>query len=670
MSDPHYPHLCSPVQIGHLQLASRVLMGSMHTGLEDGYDGYRRLAAFYVERVRGGVPLIVTGGMAPNFRGRLALPSSQLSWRWQLGKHRYLTDAVHAAGGHICLQILHAGRYAMHPFCVAPSAVRAPISRYTPRALSVRAIERTIDDFVCSAELAQRAGYDGVEIMGSEGYLINQFISRHCNRRADDWGGSFDNRCRFALEIVRRIRQRTGRQFVLMFRLSMLDLLADGSTWEEVVRLACALEQAGVDVINTGIGWHEVRIPTIAASVPRAAFSWVTARLKRHVAVPLISCNRINTPQLAERIVASGDADMVSMARPLLADADFVNKAAAGQAGLINTCIACNQACLDQVFQGRRASCMVNPRAGRETELHYRPVREQKHIVVIGLGPAGLACAGIAAQRGHRVTAFEAGDIGGQFNLARRIPGKQEFGETLRYFRQQLDVHAVEIHEHTRATAMRVAALQADTVVLATGVVPRRPAIEGIDHASVMSYAEAILDPDAVGERVLILGTGGIGFDVAVMLIEHGHELPDWYAQWGVDKQFRHAGGLMPATELQTRHRITMLQRSRGRPGARLGKTTGWIHRLRLRQAGVEFVTGVQYRRIDDNGLHLVDNGKARLLAADTVITCTGQQSNRSLFSSLHQAGCDVRCIGGAKKAAEIDAVRAIREGVELAASL
>ena len=670
MTEPAYPHLFTPLQLGGLQLGNRVLMGSMHTGLEEMRGGYKKLAAFYGERARGGVELIVTGGISPDFRGRLALPTSQLSWRWQLGKHRYLTEAVHDAGSHICLQILHAGRYAMHPFSVAPSAIRAPISRFTPRALSDAGVHRSIQHFVNTAQLAQQAGYDGVEIMGSEGYLINQFISAHTNQRNDAWGGSFERRMRFAVEIVRRTREAVGSDFLLMFRLSMLDLLQDGSSLEEVVQLAQAVEQAGADVINTGIGWHEVRIPTIAASVPRAAFTWVTAKLKPHVSIPLITSNRINMPDVAEHILAQGEADMVSMARPFLADAEWVNKARAAQTESINTCIACNQGCLDHVFQARRASCLVNPRAGYETELLYEKTTAPKTIVVVGLGPAGLSAASVAASRGHRVIAFEAGGIGGQFNLASKIPGKEEFVETLRYYRQQLKHYDVDVRANTTASVDDIVRLQPDAVVLATGVTPRTPDIEGIDHPCVMSYVEAIHGDKSVGENVLIIGAGGIGFDVATLLVEQSLPQHDWYSLWGVDRQYQYRGGVTTPLPLKLSRRITMLQRKTGKPGAHLGKTTGWIHRLTLRRAGVQFVSGVRYLKIDDAGLHVMHEGETKVLAADSIITCAGQLSNRALLDALQQAGCEVHVIGGASRAAEIDAERAIREGAELGASL
>ncbi len=671
MTHPLYPHLFEPLRLGEVCLPNRVLMGSMHTGLEELRGGYKKLAAFYAERAAGGVGLIVTGGVSPNFCGRLLLKGAQLSHRWQLGKHRQVTRAVHDAGGRICVQLLHAGRYAAHPFAVAPSRLRAPISPFTPRALSTRAIEATIEDFAHSAQLARDAGYDGVEVMGSEGYLINQFLCAHSNQRNDDWGGDFARRARFALEIVRRMRARLGKDFIIIYRLSLLDLLPDGSHWHEVEQLAQAIEAAGASMINSGFGWHEVRIPTIAASVPRAAFTFASVRLKDSLSIPLITSNRINTPELAEQILRKGEADMVSMARPFLADSEFMRKAQAAQASRINTCIACNQGCLDQVFNKKRATCMVNPRACYETELNYAPVQHAKHIVVVGLGPAGMACACIAAERGHRVSAFEADTLGGQLNLAVRVPGKDEFKETLRYFAQQLKHTGVELHIGTRATATQLYALHADAYVISTGVSPRIPDIAGITHAKVVSYVDVINARVVVGEAVAIIGAGGIGFDVATLLAHA--EAEDWYQQWGIDISDTSAYGLLAKPECYTTpaaRKIYLCQRSGDKPGAQLGKTTGWIHRLSLRRAGVEMLNAVTYQRIDDAGLHIVRNGEAITLAVDHVIICAGQLPQAALADELTQLGCRVHRIGGAHRAIELDAVRAIRQAAELAARL
>lgn len=690
MSGTHYPQLLAPLDLGFTQLKNRVIMGSMHTGLEESWAGHKKLAAFYEERARGGVALIVTGGVSPTFRGRLALQSSQLSWRWQLGKQRVITRAVHEAGSLICLQLLHAGRYALHPFAVAPSALRSPISPFTPEALSPRQIEHTIEAYVNSAMLAREAGYDGVEIMGSEGYLINQFVCQHSNRRQDDWGGHFENRMRLAVEIVRRVRERVGPDWVVIFRLSMLDLLKDGSRWEEIVMLAQAIEQAGASIINTGIGWHEVRIPTIAASVPRAAFSWVTARLKQSVSLPLVASNRINTPEVAESILAQGEADLVSMARPLLADAEFVNKAAQDQSATINTCIACNQGCLDRVFKGQRATCLVNPRACYETELVYTKTHRPKKVIVVGLGPAGLACASIAAQRGHQVIAYDAAESGGQLNLAVRVPGKQEFYETLRYFNNQLDLYGVEVHTHTEISADLLNQAGADVIVLATGVKPRNIELEGIDHPIVLTYTEVVSGAAVAGDRVAIIGAGGIGFDVAELLTHEtgtSESREQWLRDWGIDRDYRAQGGLLGLSEIsserlsttqpvvaqQTRIRpdrkVYMLQRKSGKPGRDLGKTTGWIHRMLVKQAGVEMLSGVGYQRIDDRGLHIIHQGKERCLEVDNVVICAGQLPNTELSEAL-VTGIPVHSIGGCDQARELDAERAIRQGAELAARL
>jgi 2,4-dienoyl-CoA reductase (NADPH2) len=671
MSNKHYPYLLEPLDLGFTTLKNRVLMGSMHTGLEDVRGGYKKLAAFYEERARGGVGLIVTGGVSPNFRGRLAMNASQLSWRWQLPHHHYVTRAVHGAGGKICLQILHAGRYAMHPFAAGASAIRAPISPITPKALSSRQVERTINSFVKTAKLAKQAGYDGVEVMGSEGYLINQFICEHTNQRSDEWGGSFENRMRFATEIVRRTREAVGKKWIIIFRLSMLDLLKDGSNWQEVIMLAQAIERAGATLINTGIGWHEVRIPTIAMSVPRGAFTWVTHKLKESVNVPLITSNRINTPELAEEIIEQGKSDMVSMARPFLADAEFVRKAEQGKSSNINTCIACNQGCLDHVFQKQRATCLVNPRACYETELEYVKTQSPKKVVVVGLGPAGLACASIAAQRGHEVVAYEAERMGGQLNLAVQVPGKKEFHETMRYFKNSLEENNVVVNIGSKVTSEYLQKMDCDVIVIATGVKPRVPEIDGINHSKVMLYKDVFGNRPGVGKKVAVIGAGGIGFDVATLLL-HGDVTDDqWLHEWGIDTSYKERGGLLKKPEAAIlRRKVTMLQRKQGKMGKSLGKTTGWIHRVSLRKAGVEMISGVDYQRIDDKGLHYLKDGKECVLDVDTVVICAGQLSERSLEDDLQGYGKQVYVIGGANEAAELDAERAIRQGVELAVRL
>lgn len=669
-----YPTLLTPLDLGFTQLKNRVLMGSMHTGLEEEKGGFDKLAAFYAERARGGVALIVTGGIAPNLRGRLVPHGSQLSFPWQVAKHKKVTGAVHQEGGKIALQILHAGRYAYHPFSLAPSAIRAPISPFKPRAMSERQIRGTIRDFASTAALAKAAGYDGVEVMGSEGYLINQFICERTNQRSDGWGGSSENRMRFPLEIVRAIRERVGTDFIIIFRLSMLDLVEKGSSLEEVIALGKALEQAGVSLINTGIGWHEARIPTIATSVPRGAFSWVTAELKKHLTVPLITTNRINTPEVAERILAQGEADMVSMARPFLADPEFVIKAAENRADEINTCIACNQACLDHVFKQKRASCLVNPRACFETELTFGRVPQPKKLAVVGAGPAGLAFACYAAERGHQVSLFDqAPTIGGQFNFAKQIPGKEEFHETLRYFARRLEKCGVELYLGQRQSAESLLGGGFDEVILATGIRPRTPNIPGIDHPKVLSYLDVLRDGKPVGNKVAVIGAGGIGFDVAEFLVEKkvegsaDHHRDHWLREWGIDKSLGERGGLMTPVIDAPERQIWLLQRKESKVGDGLGKTTGWIHRTVLKNRKVQMLSGVQYLRIDDEGLHIQVGEARQCLPVDQVIICAGQEPLRELQAGLQAAGKPVHIIGGADVAAELDAKRAIRQGAELA---
>jgi len=678
MSSRPYPHLLAPLDLGFTTLSNRVLMGSMHTGLEDRAEDYPRLAEYFAERARGGVGLIVTGGIAPNIAGWAKPFAGKLTNSREVARHRLITDAVHAEGGKVCMQILHTGRYAFHPLSVAPSRLKAPISPFTPRSLTRFGISRQIAAFARCARLAQEAGYDGVEVMGSEGYFINQFIAARTNRRTDEWGGSYENRIRLPLEIVRRVRRAVGRDFIIIYRLSMLDLVEGGSSWEEIVQLARAVEEAGATLINTGIGWHEARIPTIATMVPRAAFTWVTRKLKGEVAIPLVTSNRINDPSVAESVLAAGDADMVSMARPLLADAAFVKKAAEGRADEINTCIACNQACLDNVFEQKTASCLVNPRASHETELVYAPAMRPKRIAVVGAGPAGLACATIAAGRGHAVTLFEASEeVGGQFNMAKRVPGKEEFQETLRYFNRQIELTGVTRRLGTRVTAEELMAGGFDEVVIATGVSPRMPAIDGIEHPKVMSYVDVLLNGRAVGGSVALIGAGGIGFDVAEYLC-HDRASNDeddpterFMRDWGVDTTLSHRGGLAGnfGQGLPSARKIFLLQRKPTPPGRGLGKTTGWIHRTELKRRGVEMIAGVSYERIDDAGLHISTASGTRLLEVDNVVICAGQDSSRSLAEHLESAGRKAHVIGGAKLAAELDAKRAIDEGARLAAS-
>ncbi|MDO6695680.1 NADPH-dependent 2,4-dienoyl-CoA reductase [Aliiglaciecola sp. 3_MG-2023] len=667
-----FPHLLAPLDLGFTTLKNRTLMGSMHLGLEEEKGGFEKLAAFYAKRAEGGVGLIVTGGVSPNIAGWLAPFAGRISSRRHAKKHKVVTDAVHAHGGKICMQILHSGRYGYHPLNVSASAVKAPISPFKPRSLSSKGVYSTIKDYANSASYAQLAGYDGVEIMGSEGYLINQFFCERTNHRDDEWGGSLENRARLAIETVKQTRQKVGENFIIIYRLSMIDLVEGGAPWEEVVYLAKEIEKAGASIINTGIGWHEARIPTISTSVPRAAFTWVTKRLKSEVNIPLITTNRINTPEVAESVLANGDADMVSMARPFLADPDFVAKAMNNESDQINTCIACNQACLDHAFAQKRASCLVNPQACYETELIFNTVAEPKKLAVIGAGPAGLAFATYAAERGHQVHLFEkSSEIGGQFNYAKQIPGKEEFYETLRYYARRIEVLGVNLHLNTTADAILLKEQGFREIVMATGIKPRQLDIPGIEHSTVMSYLDVLRDHKPVGKRVAIIGAGGIGFDVAEYLVEHEHlttDLDKWLTHWGIDKSYANPGALMPPKITPTDKEVYLLQRKDTKVGAGLGKTTGWIHRTSLAHHKVNMINSVSYDKIDDDGLHIKISEKPKLLAVDNIIICAGQLPFRDLENSLLDAGMTVHVIGGADVAAELDAKRAIRQGAELAA--
>ncbi|MCB0508556.1 MAG: NADPH-dependent 2,4-dienoyl-CoA reductase [Chitinophagales bacterium] len=676
MASNKYPHLLSELDLGFTKLKNRVLMGSMHTNLEEERNGYEKLATFYAERAKGGAGIIVTGGFAPNWEGWLKPFAGRMSNRNHVKNHKIVTEAVHREGGKIALQILHAGRYAYHPLSVAPSRIQAPINPFKPRALSTWGVRRTINDFASSAALAREAGYDGIEIMGSEGYLINQFIVSHTNKRNDEYGGSYENRIKFPIEIVQKAREKVGKDFIIIYRLSMLDLLDDGSNWEEVVQLAKEIEKAGATIINTGIGWHEARIPTIATSVPRAAFAWVTQKLKPEISIPLCTSNRINMPNVAEQVLADGCADMISMARPFLADENWVKKAMEDRADEINTCIACNQACLDHTFSNKLSSCLVNPRACHETSLNYLPTSNKKKIAVVGAGPAGLTFASIAAERGHNITLFESdSSIGGQFNMAKKIPGKEEFYETLRYFDKQLKLHKVDVQLNKRVTADDLK--DYDEVVISTGISPRRISIEGSNHPKVVSYIDVLKNNANIGKRVAVIGAGGIGFDVSEFLTQHGESTSlnkeEWLKEWGIDKSYKTRGaveGVKQEIEAPERE-VAMFQRSDGKMGAKLGKTTGWIHRTTLKMKKVKMFVGVEYTKIDDEGLHYLDkNNQPQVYPCDNVVVCAGQISLRELEQPLLDLNKTIHIIGGAYEAGELDAKRAIDQAARVAAEV
>ncbi|KAA0022866.1 NADPH-dependent 2,4-dienoyl-CoA reductase [Antrihabitans cavernicola] len=672
-----YPHLLSPLDLGFTTLKNRVVMGSMHTGLEDRAWDTNKLAAYFAERARGGVGLIVTGGYAPNRTGWLLPLGAKMTSKNDAYRHRAITKAVHAEGGKIALQILHAGRYSYMPGSVSASSIKAPINPFRPRKLSDKGVENTIDDYVRCAELAKFAGYDGVEIMGGEGYFINQFLAERTNKRTDKWGGTAQNRQRMAVEIVRRTREAVGPDFIILFRLSMADLVEGGQTWDEIVSLAKQIEAAGVTIINTDIGWHEARVPTIVTSVPRAAFVDVTAKLKAHVSIPVCASNRINMPETAEEILTRGDSDLISMARPLLADPRWVEKAGSDRADEINTCIACNQACLDHAFMRKTVSCLLNPRAGHETELTLSPTRRTKKVAVVGAGPAGLSAAVNLAERGHVVHLFEADkSIGGQFDIARRIPGKEEFAETIRYYTRLLDVNKVTVHLNTRVTAQQLIDGKYDDVVVATGVRPRIPKIDGIDHPMVLTYAELVREEKPVGKRVAVIGAGGIGFDVSEFLTVDGSpslKIDDWKEEWGVGDPEEFAGALTTPKPSPSPRAVVLLQRKTGQLGKGLGKTSGWVHRAAIKAKGVEQIGGVNYELIDDRGLHISFGDKherKRVVEVDNVVICAGQESVRDILGDLEAAGVSTHVIGGADVAAELDAKRAIDQGTRLAARL
>ena len=674
MDNGNYPNLLAPLDLGFTQLKNRVLMGSMHTGLEEAENGHQRMAAFFAERAKGGVGLIVTGGVGPNAEGGTHSATKNLQCQQDIDDHRVITDAVHLHNGKICLQILHTGRYAYSPHLVAPSAIQAPINPFKPKALTDGEIFKQIDDYVATAVRAKEAGYDGVEIMGSEGYFLNQFIAARTNKRDDQWGGSYENRIRLPIEVVKQVREAVGENFIIIFRLSMLDLVEGGSNADEVIQLGKAIEKAGATIISTGIGWHEAKIPTIATKVPRAAFTWVTAKFRQEFSVPVVTSNRINTPEIAEQVLANGDADIVSMARPFLADADFVIKAKEGRADEINTCIACNQACLDHVFLGQTASCLVNPRACHETELTIEPAQQVKSIAVVGAGPAGLAAATTAASRGHKVALFDsASEIGGQFNLAKQIPGKEEFHETLRYFNKQIELNNICLNLDTRVSAEQLNNSNFDEVIIATGITPRMPSIEGIDHPSVVSYVDVILNKYPLGKRVAIIGAGGIGFDTAEYITHSGEssslDIDQFMSEWGIDKSLDARGGIegLKATVNPSPREVYLLQRKTSKIGTGLGKTTGWIHRAGLAKKHVKMINGCNYKRIDDQGLHLSIGDESKTLAVDNIIICAGQDPLTEITGDLK---LPFHLIGGAHSAKELDAKSAIEQGTKIAANI